>query len=127
VIDLAHPLARLARTLDWTSVTAPIEQACRAGPGHPPLPARLVAGLLILKHRTKLSDAALSERWLENPYFQFLCGEAAFRHQLPFDRSSISRWKRRLGKEAVDALLRAAEAAERRSPGPSPVARVQRV
>ena len=35
-----------------------------------------------------LSDEVLCARWLENPYYQFFCGELSFCHQLPFDRSS---------------------------------------
>ena len=34
-----------------------------------------------------LSDEALCDRWVENPYFQYFCGEVVFRHELPFDRS----------------------------------------
>jgi hypothetical protein len=29
-------------------------------------------------------------RWLENPYYQFFCGELSFCHRLPFDRSSLT-------------------------------------
>ena len=39
------------------------------------MPTRLVAGLFILKHMHNLSDEALCERWVENPYFQYFCGE----------------------------------------------------
>jgi hypothetical protein len=35
------------------------------GPGQPPLPTRLMAGLVILKHLHNLSDDVLCERWLE--------------------------------------------------------------
>jgi len=78
---------------------------CRVGPGQPPLPTRLVAGLFILKHMHNLSDEALCERWVENPYFQYFCGEVVFRHELPFDRSSLTRWRQRLGEEQIVALL----------------------
>jgi IS5 family transposase len=44
------------------------------GPGRPPLPTRLMAGLAILKHTHNLSDEALCERWVENPYYQYFCG-----------------------------------------------------
>ena len=50
-----------------------------------------MAGLAILKHTYNLSDEALCERWVENPYHQLFCGEEFFRHDLPFDRSSITR------------------------------------
>jgi IS5 family transposase len=64
-----------------------------------------VAGLFILKHMHNLSDEALCDRWVENPYFQYFCGEVVFRHELPFDRSSLTRWRQRLGEEQIAALL----------------------
>src|SRR5260370_9818489 len=52
-----------------------------------------------------LSDEALCARWVENPYFQYFCGEQVFRHELAFDRSSLTRWRHRLGEERLAALL----------------------
>jgi transposase, IS5 family len=78
---------------------------CKAGDGRPPLPTRLVAGLLILKHMHSLSDEVLCARWLESPYYQFFCGELSFCHRLPFDRSSLTHWRQRLGEEQLAALL----------------------
>ena len=52
-----------------------------------------------------LSDEELCERWIENPYFQLFCGEVVFRHVCPFDRSSLTRWRQRLGEEQLAALL----------------------
>jgi IS5 family transposase len=52
-----------------------------------------------------LSDEALCERWVENPYFQYFCGEMVFQHELPFDRPSLTRWRQRLGEEQIAALL----------------------
>jgi len=71
----------------------------------PPLPTRLMAGLAILKHTFNLSDEELCARWIENPYFQYLCGEEFFCHKLPFDRSSMTRWRQRMGEEKITALL----------------------
>jgi IS5 family transposase len=42
---------------------------------------------------------------VENPYYQYFCGEQAFRHELPFDRSSMTRWRQRLGEEHLQALI----------------------
>ncbi len=102
IIDLGHPLARLAREIDWGFLDGRFSSVCRAGPGQPPLPTRLVAGLLILKDLHDLSDEALCAR---NPYYQFFCGEESFQHVLPFDRSSLTRWRQRLGEEQLTALL----------------------
>lgn len=105
IINLRHPLVRLAAEINWDFLAKRFSSVCRIGPGQPPLPTRLVAGLFILKHMHNLSDEALCDRWVENPYFQHFCGEAVFQHQLPFDRSSLTRWRQRLGEEQIAALL----------------------
>jgi IS5 family transposase len=105
IIAMGHPLVRLAGEIDWEYLEGRFSAVCEAGPGQPPLPPRLIAGLFILKHTHSLSDEVLCTRWLENPYYQYFCGEQAFRHELPFDRSSMTRWRRRLGEEHLAALL----------------------
>lgn len=47
IIDLRHPLVRLVREIDWDFVGRRFGSVCRTGRGQPPLPTRLVAGLLI--------------------------------------------------------------------------------
>jgi len=103
IIDLGHPLARLAGEIDWGFLDQRFASVC--APGHPGLPTRLVAGLFVLKHMHNLSDEALCARWLENPYYQYFCGALSFCHKLPFDRSSLTRWRQRLGEEPLVALI----------------------
>ena len=105
IIDLGHPLVRLAREIDWQFLDSRFSSVCTAGEGRPPLPTRLVAGLFILKHMHNLADEVLCARWLENPYYQFFCGELSFCHELPFDRSSMTHWRQRLGEEQLVALI----------------------
>jgi len=105
IIDLGHPLVRLAREIDWGFLDRRFASVCAPGPGQPGLPTRLVAGLLILKNMHNLSDEVLCARWLENPYYQFFCGELSFCHRLPFDRSSLTHWRQRLGAEQLVALI----------------------
>ena len=105
IVDLGHPLVRLAREIDWGFLDSRFAGVCASGAGQPPLPTRLVAGLFILKHMHDLSDEVLCARWVENPYYQFFCGELSFCHQLPFDRSSMTHWRQRLGEEQLVALL----------------------
>ena len=64
-----------------------------------------MAGLSILKHMHDLSDEDLCARWVENPYYQLFCGEEFFRHKLTFDRSSLTRWRQRMGEEKLVALI----------------------
>jgi len=105
IIDLDHALVRLAREIDWGFLDRRFASVCAPGPGQPGLPTRLVAGLFILKHMHNLSDEVLCARWLENPYYQFFCGELSFCHRLPFDRSSLTHWRQRLGEEQLVALI----------------------
>jgi IS5 family transposase len=105
IIDLGHPLVKLAGTIDWSFLEQRFGEVYEDSPGRPPLPMRLMAGLAILKHTYDLSDEVLCERWVENPYYQFFCGEEFFQHRLVFDRSSLTRWRQRMGEERLQALL----------------------
>ena len=105
IIDLGHPLAKLAATIDWRFLEERFGAVYSDKPGQPPLPTRLMAGLSILKHTHNLSDEELCARWIENPYFQLFCGEEFFRHKPPFDRSSLTRWRQRMGEEKLVALI----------------------
>jgi transposase, IS5 family len=105
IIDMRHALVKLARTIDWAFLEGRFGAVYVDGPGQPPLPTRLMAGLAILKHTYDVSDEVLCERWVENPYFQYFCGEEFFQHELPFERSSLTRWRQRMGEERLQALL----------------------
>jgi len=105
IIDMGHPLAKLARAIDWGFLEMSFGAVYADAPGRPPLPTRLMAGLAILKHMHDLSDEVLCERWVENPYYQLFCGEEFFQHKLTFDRSSLTRWRQRMGEEKLVALI----------------------
>src|SRR5260370_26312137 len=100
-----HALVKLAGAIDWRFLEEKLGGVYTDKPGQPPLPTRLMAGLAILKHTYDLSDEALCDRWVENPYFQYFCGEEFFQHLLGFDRSSLTRWPQRMGEEKLQALL----------------------
>jgi len=104
-IDMNQPRVRLAGQIDWGFLEGKFGVVYADGPGSPPLPTRLMAGLHILKYSENLSDERLCEVWLENPYFQYFCGEEFFQHRLSFDRSSLTRWRQRMGEERLAALL----------------------
>ena len=42
---------------------------------------------------------------LPRPTRQYFCGEQYFRHKLPLDRSSMTRWRGRIGPEKLELLL----------------------
>src|SRR3977135_2067910 len=120
IVDLSHALVKLARSVDWGFLEKTFGAVYNDGPGQPPLPTRLMAGLAILKHMHDLSDEVLCERWVENPYYQLFCGEEFFQHKLPFDRSSMTRWRQRMGEEKLGALLQESLATAARSGAAKP-------
>jgi IS5 family transposase len=105
ILDMDHQLVALARKVDWGFLEKRFGEVYRDGPGQPPLPTQLMAGLTILKYTYDLSDEELCARWVENPYYQFFCGEEFFQHELVLDRSSLARWRQRVGEEKMKALL----------------------
>jgi transposase, IS5 family len=120
IVDMNHALAKLAAAIDWGFLEKSFGTVYNDGPGQPPLPTRLMAGLAILKHMHNLSDEVLCERFIENPYYQLFCGEEFFQHKLPFDRSSMTRWRQRMGEEKLIALLQESLATATRSGAAKP-------
>jgi len=105
LLNMNHEKVVLADRIDWQFLSQKMGEVYAAGPGQPPLPTRLMAGLQILKYTDNLSDDEVCARWLENPYYQYFCGEEFFCHQLPLDRSSMTRWRQRMGEDHLQALL----------------------
>src|SRR5215813_7600079 len=101
IIDMKHALVKLGQAIDWHFLEERFGAVYSDTPGQPPLPTRLMARLAILKHTYDLSDEALCDRWVENPYFQYFCGEV-------FDRSSLTRWRQRMGKTSSRRCCRRA-------------------
>lgn len=113
MINMRHELVRLAGLIDWSFFDQRFE-ALYAENGRPGVPTRLMVGLHLLKHIQDLSDEAVCEHWVENPYFQFFCGETFFQHTLPVDRSSMTRWRQRIGADELAALVQESLAAAHR-------------
>ncbi len=90
IIDLGHPLVRLAEEIEWDFLDRRFASVCAAGPGQPPLPSRLVAGLLILKHMHDLSD-------------EVLCATARLSCKSAASWSSPRRWRQRVSEERSNA------------------------
>jgi transposase, IS5 family len=61
IIDLKHPLVRLAQETDWRFYEAVIEPLY-AEHGRPGVPVRFMVGLHILKHTFNFSDEEVCDR-----------------------------------------------------------------
>jgi transposase, IS5 family len=95
LIDQRHELVRLEKLIDWQSFEQCWSPQFTSTTARPALPTRLMAALLYLKHAYAVSDEDVVERWCENPYWQHFSGERYFRHELPCDASSLTRWRQR--------------------------------
>ena len=72
-----HPLFRLAEKIPWDVLEAEFSKHY-SSKGRAAHPVRLMVGLLILKQLRNLSDESVVERWVENGYCQYFCGEVFF-------------------------------------------------
>ena len=81
-LNSKHPLCRLAANIPWDVLEDEFSKHY-SHTGRSSHPVRLMVGLLILKQLRNLSDEAVVERWVENGYYQYFCGEAFFQWKLP--------------------------------------------
>jgi IS5 family transposase len=105
IIDTNHPLVQLADSIDWESIEKELSKAYPSTTGHPNKPIRLMVGLHYLRYMFDLSDESIVWAYIENPYYQYFCGETVFQYAFPIDRSSMSRFRERLKKKKLYKLL----------------------
>lgn len=106
IIDRRHPLVRLAGLVPWDDFDERFGKFYKSR-GRPAKPTRLMVGLHYLKHSYDLSDEETLARWVENPYWQYFCGCEFFQHALPIDPSSMTRWRKRIGPQDMEQVLKA--------------------
>jgi Transposase domain (DUF772) len=82
-LNWQHPLIKLAKSLDWNYFEIEFGKQTLAEAGRPRLATRLVVGLHYLKALYNESDESVVNKWVENPYWQYFCGEQTFQHDLP--------------------------------------------
>ncbi len=105
LINLEHPLARLARTVQWERFDEAFTPLYDPGNGRPAIPTRLMVGLHYLKHLYQLSDEDVVQHWVENAYWQYLCGSKYFEHSLPIHPTSMTRWRKKIEAAGAEQML----------------------
>lgn len=114
LLNNQHPLFQLAQAIEWQSFETEFGKLYSEGKGRPALPIRLLVGLHYLKHLYNVSDEVVVATWVENPYWQYFCGNHYFQHQFPCDASSLVNWRKRVGADGIKYLLKQTlEAAKR--------------
>ena len=82
IIDLQHPLVRLAGLVPWPDFDTAYGRFYKPL-GRPAKPTRLMVGL------------------------QYFCGFEFFQHTAPIDPSLMTRWRKRIGPEDMERVLKA--------------------
>ena len=98
-------LVRLTHRINWS------EAEKHFGPyysenGRPSVPTRTMVGLLLLKSMFSVADEELIPSWVQNPYWQFFCGEQYFKDTGPCDPSDLVHFRKRIGKTGSEYLLK---------------------
>ena len=105
MLNQRHALYRLADLIEWSVFDKAFGALYCPDNGCPGKPTRLLVGLQYLKHCYGLSDEAVVSGWVENPYWQYFCGETYFQHVPPIDPSSLTRFRQRIGESGCEKIL----------------------
>ena len=103
-INDQHELVLLAKKIEWNYFDKEFGELY-SNTGQPAHPIRFMVGCLLLKRLYNLGDETLAEAWIMNPYMQFFCGEAHFRHSFPCDPSNLVHFRKRIGEQGVEKIF----------------------
>ena len=94
----------MAELIPWDELEAQYAEQFHASLGAPAKSLRLALGALLAKERLHCSDSELVEHFEENPYLQYFLGLETFHKDCPFDDSSLTNFRKYLGKEALNQV-----------------------
>lgn len=104
IINPEHELAILSDQINWKTFEDEFS-ALYSHTGQPGMPIRMMVGLLLLKRIYNLGDETVMEQWLQNPYYQYFCGESEFQWKYPCDPSDLVHFRKRIGKDGVEKIF----------------------
>ncbi len=99
-------LVKLSKTIDWEKLDEAFGKSYCVDNGRPAISSRLMVSLHYLKYTFDLSDEDVLLGWIENPYWQYFSGMKYFEHELPIHPSSMTRWRKRVGANGAEELLK---------------------
>src|ERR1035438_4856347 len=103
-LDARRPIYQLAGKIPWSDFDEEFG-AFYSEEGRPAKPVRLMVGLLFLKQMHNLGDETAVAQWVQNPYWQFFCGESQFQWALPCDPSDLVHFRNRIGEQGVALIF----------------------
>jgi IS5 family transposase len=105
IINMEHELVLLAQRIDWEKVEKEFS-VYYPELGRPAVPIRKMVGSMLLKQMYNLGDETFVVRWIENPYWQYFCGETYFQYEEPYDPSDFVHFRKRIGEEGAQKILK---------------------
>jgi len=105
-INEEHELCQLARRIDWDTLESDLSDYYCVDNGRPSIPIRKIVGVILLKRMFNESDESVVDRWKENPYWQYFCGEVHFQHHWPFDPTELIKFRKRMGESGMERILK---------------------
>jgi len=105
IINPKHELVALSEELDWQTFEKEFGPLYSTT-GQPGVPIRIMVGLLILKQIYDLGDETVMDQWVQNPYFQYFCGESEFQWKAPCDPSDLVHFRKRISVQGVELIFK---------------------
>ena len=104
-LDPRQPLKKLADSIPWSELEEAFGKFY-SEEGRPAKSVRLMVGLLLLKQMFNQGDETVVAGWVQNPYWQYVCGMSEFQWQLPCDPSDLVYFRQRIGEAGMHRILK---------------------
>ena len=103
-LDENHELVKIAKAIDWVSLSDNLAKFYCPDNGRPAKPARAKVGLLILKHLYRFSDEELVDLLKRDIYAQYLCDISLKEAKDFINSSTLSKFRKQIGLEGVKLI-----------------------
>ena len=100
-LDRTNRWITLSKLINWKEFEKIYAQTFSKR-GRSGIKARIVIGALILKHKLELSDREIAQQLTENPYLQIFIGLNEFTTISPFDSSTLTNVRKRMGENEFE-------------------------
>lgn len=105
ILNPNHELCILGGLIKWDEMDKAFTGLFQLEEGSPAKPVRLMVGIILLQQMYKLSDEAVVEKWVENPYWQLFCGYDFLQWQFPIHPTTLTKWRQRMGPHGLEKIV----------------------
>lgn len=105
LLDEKNELYILANVIPWQELEEIVKPLYHPKKGRHSIPVRVVLGLLILKYYKNYSDEEVTELLKRDVYVQYLCGFETFVTGDILDRSTFTKFRRRLEEKELEEMF----------------------